>query len=382
MAAESLNYAEIELAALRHNYLALQGLAGPTVRMMAMVKADAYGHGLVEAATTLSEAGARVFGVAEVEEGVRLREAGVAGEIVVVLGSRDYPEIIQYGLSPVVFDLLQLRALAAAAAARGSTVGVHLKVDTGMGRLGITPAEVGAFVAELALRPGVTLAGILSHLPMADMALATPQTLGQCRDFAAAAACAGPEPLRHLANSAALMRYPASHFELVRPGIALYGCYPGGVEGEGGGPHLRPVMSLRSRVIQVKSLPEGAGVSYGHTFITDRPTQLAVLPVGYADGYSRRFSNRGAVLIRGQRAPVRGRVCMNVCMVDVTGIPGVTAGDEAVLLGGHSQEAAGLFAAAGGREYLGADEVAAWMETISYEILCLFGGNNRRIYRY
>ena len=379
MAAESSNRVEIELAALRHNYLALQGTVGAGVKLMAMVKADGYGHGLVPVATALAAVGAKVFGVAEVEEGIRLREAGVAGEIVIVLGSRDYPEIIHHGLSPVVFDLFSLRELSAAAVSARSKVGVHLKVDVGMGRLGIMPEEVPVFVANLAALPGLFLAGILSHLPFADREDGSAPTLGQCRNFAALAA---DIRVRHLANSAALLRYPASHYEMARPGIALYGYYPGGGgEWTEGAPTLRPAMSFYSRVIQVKSLPPGAGVSYGHTFVTARPTRLAVLPVGYADGYLRYFSNRGEVLIRGQRAPVLGRVCMNVCMVDVTDIPGVVVGDEVVLLGRHTPEAlaAGIVEGEGG--WLGADEVAAGMDSISYEILCLFGNSNRRIYR-
>ncbi len=371
MSTGSLNRVEIDLAALRHNLGVIRSRLAPTVRLMAVVKADAYGHGLVPVVRALAARGVDTFAVAEVEEGVRLREAGVTGEIVVLVGAvpEFFPDLVAHGLTPVLYEPGGLDRLSALAVAAGVTVKVHLKVDVGMGRFGIMPQEAAAFAAAVAGRPGLALAGVLSHLPMADGA--GPETERQLAGFEAMLAGLGDPRsdaghLRHIANSAALFRTPAAHFDMVRPGITLYGCAP--VAGEAARLGLRPVMRFVSRVMELKEVPAGYGISYSHTFVTRRPSRLAVLPVGYDHGYLRRLSNRGAVLIRGQRAPLCGNVCMSACVVDVTDLAGVAVGDEVVLLG--SQGGAGI----------DADEVAGWLDTISYEVLCLFGNCNQRVY--
>jgi len=379
MTADSFNAVEIDLAALRENYANIQAVAGAGVRVMAVVKADAYGHGMVAAARSLWEAGARTFGVAEIEEGIALRQAGVGGEIVILLGilPAAAPEIVRHDLTPVLFDLETVAELSRRAVAAQKEVDVHLKVDVGMGRLGIAPEQAVVFASAIAGLPGLRLAGLLSHLPMADQPEAAAATAGQLalfnRVLAQVAALAPADRFVHIANSAGLLYHPASRFNMVRAGISLYGCYPDGAAVPvAGRPVLRPVMRFVSRVLQVKELPAGAGISYGHTFVTSRPTRLAVLPVGYDDGYLRRLSNRAVVLIRGQRMPICGRVCMNACMADITDLPDaatVKPGDEVVLMGCQ------------GDEEIDADQVAAWLETISYEVLCLFGNRNRRIYR-
>lgn len=376
MTSISLNTIEINLAALRSNYLEIRRLLGARVQVMAIVKSDAYGHGLVEASRSLAAAGACVFGVAEVEEGVRLRQAGLNGEIVVLLGALpdSFADVVHYGLTPVVFDRDSLKGLAAVAERRNSRVRVHLKVDVGMGRLGIMPGEVISFAEEINRLAGLHLAGVISHLPAADELDSAGTTMAQLRHFEEIIGrLARLQPnggVCHVANSAGLLNFAASHLDMVRPGITLYGCHPGGGFSTSPMPvNLMPVMSFKTRVLQVKDVPTDTGLSYGHTFVTKRPTRLAVLPVGYDDGYLRRLSNRAEVLIHGRRVPVCGRVCMNACLADVTDLPAtVRPGDEVVLLG-RQQEMS-----------ISAAEVAGWLETISYEVLCLFGARNRRVY--
>ena len=345
---------------------------------MAVVKSDAYGHGLIECARALYSAGARSFGVAEVWEGVKLRNAGLKGDIIVLLGgSREsYEEIINYKLTPVVFEVEFLTGLSETAIRMKGEVNVHLKVDVGMGRIGVMPNEVESYFSLIKRLPGINLSGILSHFPVADEKDALDTTRLQFLKFKDILAYLKTkktgEIVSHIANSAALMYFPKSHLDMVRPGISLYGYYPDGSPARantiGHTLELLPVMSFTTRVIQIKDVEAGYGISYGHTFVTSRKSRIAVLPVGYADGYLRKLSNRAHVLIGGRRAPVCGRVCMNATLVDVTDLPPVHSGDEVVLLGKQ------------GDERITADEIAQWMETISYEVLCLFGSFNERVY--
>jgi alanine racemase len=373
MKAESRNRIRIDCSLLQHNYRCIEEIAGPQVEVMAMVKGDAYGHGMAQAAAAFAACGCRNFGVAEVVEAVRLRDSGITGAVYVMLGFEpDEAELFfQHDLTPVVFQERDIRALALAAKKYGWEIGVHLKVDCGMGRLGLLPHEVASFVTKIEELPGVFLAGIMAHFPEADQRQSTStQAVFSCYRQVLDELGARFQGIRHIANSGATLNFPEMAYDMVRAGISLYGYYPDGGTGVGLAHRCRlaPAMSFATKVIQVKELPAGSGVSYGNTFITRRPTRLAVLPVGYEDGYLRDLSNRGEVLIRGQRAPVRGRVCMNLCMVDVTEIAGVEPGDEVVLLGGQ------------GGETISADEIAGWMGTISYEVLCLFGNTNSRIH--
>ncbi len=375
MASFSYNRVEIDLAALQDNYRSIQETVGQRVRVMAIVKSDAYGHGLIRAARSLYAAGARTFGVAEVEEGAALRKAGLAGEIVVLLGPalETYDDIIRYDLTPVVFDRDHLADLAARAQVADREIGVHVKVDVGMGRLGIMPDEVPSFFRVVEELEGVYPAGIMSHLPMAEDTTSG-ITNGQLEHFKKIMARLQQQagrPLAHIANSAALANNYGTHLDMVRPGITLYGCYPERLDKEKSLLRLRPVMRFKTRVLQVKDVEAGSGISYGHIFVTRRKSRVAVLPVGYDDGYLRRLSNRAQVLIHGQRALVIGRVCMTACMVDITDLAGaetVRAGDEVVLLGRQQHEK------------ITAEEVAEWLETITYEVFCLFGGKNKRVY--
>ncbi|MCX5874989.1 MAG: alanine racemase [Deltaproteobacteria bacterium] len=372
MGTPSWNRVEIDRAALRHNFRQVRQLIGPAVDILAVVKADAYGHGLVPAAQAFAEAGATAFGVAEVEEGVRLRQVGITGQIVIMLGvdRQGAAEAVAHELTPVVYTLEALESLAAQAAKAGCRKGVQIKIDVGMGRLGLLPHEIAPFVVALRRFPNLYLSGIASHFPKADVAgdAITEEQFALFQELLSQVQDEGAGRIRHIANSATLMRYPEMRCDLVRPGISLYGCYPAEWLGQASALDLRPVMRFVTTVLQVKEVPAGQGISYGHRYVTDRPTRLAVLPVGYADGYLRRMAGKAEVLLAGQRAPVRGMICMNACMADVTDIPGVKAGDEAVLLGCQ------------GAGEIRAEEIARWSDTINYEILCLFGSCNRQVY--
>ena len=340
---------------------------------MAMVKADGYGHGMVMAARAFARAGCRAFGVAELREAVLLRQAGMQGDIYVTIGfaEEDAELIFQYQLTPVIYSYAAAQALSRSAVALGQEIGVHVKIDSGMSRLGIFPAEMPMFLDAVSSLPGIKIAGIMSHFPEADnpASMSTPHNFQVFAD-----ACRELKNrfngICHIANSGAVLNFPATCCDMVRSGIALYGYHPAGrvTPGDEKAADLLPAMSFTSRILQVKMLPAGTGVSYGHTFLTRKQTRIAVVPVGYEDGYARILSNRGHVLVHGYPAPILGRICMNMCMIDVDAIEGVLPGDEVVLLG---------------RQGLGnitADDLAEKMGSISYEVLCLLGNNNQREY--
>jgi alanine racemase len=361
----------IDLAALEQNYRRLRALCDPQVKMLAVVKADAYGHGLVPVARRLAAAGADYLGVGSFEEGLRLRGAGIKLPVLLLLGI--LPEEAEWAvaadLEVALFRLDVARALGAAGAHQGKKARVHIKVDTGMGRLGVLPQDTLPFLADLKKLRHLKAMGLISHLAVADQEDKT-YTLKQLQELTsllAAARDAGWKlPLSHIANSAALWELKEAHLGLVRPGLMLYGSPP--APDRPPPVDLAPVMSLTARVLQVKRLPPGSSISYGCTYTTPDWSDIAVLPVGYCNGYSRLFSNRGEVLLHGRRAPIRGRVCMNLTMADVTGIPGVKEGDRAVLLGKDQGE------------QLRAEELADWAQTISYEVFCALGTANIRRY--
>lgn len=373
MSAASFNRIRINRVALQHNYRLLQKKIGDETRLLAMVKADAYGHGMEEAARAFAQAGCLDFGVAELAEGVRLRKSGIEGNIFVFLGfdPLDVDLFFEFDLTPVIFDLKSAKVLSVAAEQHGRQIKIQLKTDCGMSRLGVLPHELPDIVKKIKKMAGVRLSGLCSHFPRADEADAS-HTAAQTTLFAGLTKeVAGDEELTlHTANSGAILYFPKSRFDMVRAGISLYGYYPDGYDGVGRaeGEKLRPAMSFNTRVLQVKTIPAGRGISYGHTFVTERETTIAVLPVGYEDGFLRSLSGRAEVLIQGKRARVLGRVCMNLTMVDVTDIPGVTAGDDVVILGSQ------------GEDKIDGDEIAQWMNSISYEVLCLFGNTNERKY--
>ena len=369
----SFNQVSIDSSALQVNFKILQQRVGPDVRVMAMVKADGYGHGMIQAAVNFTRAGCDCFGVAEISEGISLRRAGIGGQIFVLLGFLPSEEqlFFDYDLTPVIVDHRAIELLSQAAVKNGKELAVHLKVDCGMGRLGIMPSELQEFLSHLEECRGLSLAGIMSHFPMADNP-ASRHTLDMYQHFknVCRQSLKAPPALCHIANSGAALYFPETCCDMVRPGISLYGYYPDGakVRQDHETEKLVPAMSFTTQVVQVKSVPAGTGISYGHSFITDQETRIAVLPVGYADGFLRALSNKAQVLIKGQRARILGRICMNLCMADISGIQGVETGEQVVILGSQ------------GAETITADEIAEWMGTISYEVLCLFGNNNERNY--
>ena len=353
----------MDLAAVVANARAVRG-ARPGKALIAVVKRDAYGHGAVAVARSLRGV-ADIIAVADAEEAAVLRQAGIRAPILLLgpAAAARRGEIERLGLLPSV---TAERDFAGVPGARGGYLGAHLKFDTGMGRLGLDPALADRLAGWLRRRGLRRLAGTWTHLSAADEA---GFTRAQLRRFDAALAAlrrGGIDPgLTHAANSAAVLASPAAcAYRAVRPGLLLYGCVPG----RRPAPRwLRPAMSFRTRVAALRRVARGATISYDHTWRAPREATLAVLPVGYADGYSRLQSNRGEVLIRGRRAPVRGIVCMNLTVVEVTGIRGVAAGDEAVIFGTQ------------GRARIRAEEVAARQATIPYEVLCVAGGLNRRV---
>lgn len=363
--------AEVDLGAIAANVALAVRLAGAGAAVMAVVKADAYGHGAVPVARAALGAGATWLGVAIPEEAEPLRAAGLACRILALgpIPPEQAEVVVALGLDQCVTDPRQAEALGRVATSRGRVVPVHLKVDTGMGRVGITPREARPVAERIGALTGVRLEGLMTHFAEAE-AEDLDFTRAQLSSFSvvidALRAAGIRPPLRHAANSGALLYVPEARLDLVRPGIMLYGCHP-----RGGGqrdPLLLPVLRLRTLVSQVKDVPRGGSVSYGRTFVASRDTRVATLPVGYADGVSRLLSNRGHVLIRGRRAPIIGRVCMDMLMADATAIPDVSVGDEAVLIGRQ-----------GGAE-ITPDEVADLLGTISYEVLCRIGPRVPRTY--
>ncbi len=366
--------AEVDLDALTHNVQQIRRHLKGKVEILAVVKADAYGHGAEAVAKELTLAGVSLFGVACVEEGIALRQSGVALPILVLSGvyPGDLQEVIRNRLTPVLYTWETCRALVEEAKKFPQQVSVHVKVDTGMNRLGFSWRNWGAVVEFLRSQEKLRIEGLLSHLAVAESEDTEDRafTEEQIRRFKACvhqARTAGMEPRYvHLGNSAATVRWEEAQFNLVRTGLILYGVDPGLAREKGIA--LRPALTWKTAVLSVKQVPAGDSVSYGRLYSARRDSLIATLPVGYADGYRRRLSNRGEVLIRGQRARVAGVVCMDLTMVDVTTNPGVQPGDEVVLLGRQ------------GREEISAAEMAGWAESIPYEVLCAIGKRVPRLH--
>ena len=358
-------FAAIDAAALRANFAAIRAMVPADVAVVAVVKANAYGHCAALVAPIFEAAGADYLGVATIEEGVELRAAGVRKPILVLTGaSRDVAACHEHQLSVAVLHRDMVRELAGAR--NPAPLRVHIKVDTGMGRIGVLPADLPALLDEVRRAGCFHIDGIYSHFASADSA--DPEysdyQLRLFRQTVETLARAGERPQYvHIANSAAVLSRPDAHFTMVRPGIILYGAPPAAAFGGDG---FRQAMRLVTHVLELKAVPAEFPISYGQTFVTRRPSLIATLPIGYADGYSRKLSNRASVLIRGQRAPVIGAVCMDLTMVDVTEVGGVQLGDEVVLWGRQN-----------GAE-ISVSEVAAWQETIAYEVLT---GVGRRVPR-
>jgi alanine racemase len=377
--------AEIDLNAIAGNVRELRRLTRPAAKVMAVVKANGYGHGAVEVARTALANGAEWLGVARLAEAASLRKAGI-GTPILVLGytpPADAGHLLDFDLRQSVYSLETAQAYSAAASARGGRIKVHVKVDTGMGRLGLAPAALtgsrsgeavgGDFIREataIVRLPGIETEGIFTHFAASDSAdrsYANSQLSLFLEVLSALRVHGLVFPVRHAANSAAVIQMPESHLDLVRPGIALYGLRPS-EEVDLGRVSLKPAMALKTRIIHLKAVPAGTCISYGMTYRTPSPTTIATIPAGYADGYSRRFSSRGWMLVHGRRVPVLGRVCMDLTMLDVGAVPGARIEDEVVIFGRQ------------GNEFISADDLARELGTINYEIVCDISARVPRIY--
>jgi len=381
-----LIWAEVDLGAIAHNVRELRRCADPTAKVMAVVKANGYGHGAVEVARTALANGAEWLGVARLPEAIPLREAGFEVPILVFgyTPPAEAGRLIDLDLRQSVYSLAAAQAYSAAAAARGRRIRVHVKVDTGMGRLGMVPAALSGktsthavgedFIREataIARLPGLDAEGIFTHFASSDSADTSyaKRQLVLFLDVLASLRTAGLEfAVRHAANSAAAIALPESHLDLVRPGIALYGLRPSD-EVDLRAVSLQPAMALKTRIIHLKSVPAGACISYGMTYRTPSPTVIATIPAGYADGYRRRLSSRSEMLVCGRRVPVVGRVCMDLTMLDVGTVPGVQIEDEVVIFGKQ------------GGESISANDIAQALDTINYEIVCDVAARVPRVYQ-
>ena len=364
-----LNWVEIDAAALRHNLQGFRRAVGSNAELGAVVKSNAYGHGMLETASLASRAGAGWLCVNNLEEAVALREAGLDSKILIMgyVSVTALPEIVRHDLRPVVYNLETVERLDSLGRDSGVRVPLHVKIETGTHRQGILERDVPVFAERIRQAQGVTLEGIYTHFAniedTTNHAFAERQIEAFDRATRAFADAGCPAAMRHSACSAAALLFDRTHLDLVRLGIALYGLWPSKetylscLERGRELVDLRPALTWKTRVAQLKEIDEGAYVGYGCSWKATRPSRLAVLPVGYAEGYDRGLSGVSHVLIRGRRAPIRGRVCMNICLVDVTDISAVQLEDEVVLLGTQDGET------------VSAEQLAAWAGTISYEIV-------------
>ncbi len=381
----SLIRAEIDLNAIAHNTKTLRSIALPNARFMAVVKANGYGHGDIQVAQTALENGADSIGVARSDEGKRLRNAGISAPILVFgyIPPENIQDLIAYDLTSTVYSCDTAAILSEKAVSEGHPIRVHVKVDTGMGRIGFLPDQLRCAggdndqftsivgdVLSIANLPGIVIEGVYTHFATTDF-----QKEGFARNqlnlFLAVVDCVeqkGVAPsIKHAANSGALLSMPESHLDMVRSGIALYGLQPP-VPDTSVSVDLKPAMSLKTSVVHVKQVPENFTISYGCTYHTDRPTTIATVPVGYADGFNRLLSCGGQMLVNGQKAPVVGRVCMDLTMLDVGHIPNVKLGDEVVVFGEQSGTA------------IRVDDLADTLDTINYEIVTSISERVPRVY--
>jgi len=361
-------WAEVDLEAVRFNFRLARNLLPPGTPMLPVVKADAYGHGAVPISRVLEEEGASILSVATVAEGAELRKAGIESSIL-ILGRMTRSEIDaalrwQCEISIACPEMAQ--AVSKAAVRKGITVPVHIKVDTGMTRLGIPWETAPKEIVRMASLPGMKIKGVFTHFANADLGDRefTRIQRGRFQTIRQELGKSGVAALFHMANSAGVLTAQGAEGTGARPGIMLYGSPPSHIVSAQG---LAPVLSWKCRVLQIHDVQAGIGISYGHDYITERPSRIATIAAGYADGYPRSLANKGQVLLHGRRAPVRGRITMDMTMVDVTDIPEAAPGDEVVLIGRQEGET------------ISAGELASWAGTISYEILC---GISHRVKRY
>ena len=375
-----LIWAEVDLNAIAHNVHELRRMTNPSVRLMVAVKANAYGHGIIEVARQVLRSGADALGVARIDEGVRIREAGIDAPILVFGYSppSEAARLYEFDLIQTVYSYETARALADTASSLGIKNNVHLKVDTGMGRLGLLPDSRRATPADSAVEEvksiaglsGLKLEGIFTHFATADWSDKSyaKQQFQIFVKFLDQLHQSGVKfSVRHAANSGAIIDMPQTHLDMVRAGISIYGLYPSD-EIDKSRIKLLPAMSLKAKIIHLKKVPAGFNVSYGITHETKKPTTIATIPIGYGDGFSRLMSSNGHMLVHGQKAPIIGRVCMDLTMIDVGHIPEVEIEDEAVVFGRQ------------GNAFISADEIANLTGTINYEVVTRISNRVPRVY--
>ncbi|MCG9967633.1 alanine racemase [Pelotomaculum terephthalicicum JT] len=366
-------WAEIDLDAIANNVREIRRVTKSTAKVLAVVKANGYGHGAVEVSRVALANGASWLGVARISEGVALRKAGLEAPVLVLsyIPPEQAGEVVRHRLSQAVYTREMALVLAEAAARRGTRAKVHIKVDTGMGRIGLMPGpDIVEEILRMAKIPNLEIEGIFTHFADADAAdkhytnMQLERFLGITEELRRGGL---DIPLKHAANSPALMEMPEAHLDMVRAGIIVYGLSPSD-RFKQSSLKLIPAMSLKAKVAYVKKVPAGFKVSYGCTFTTVQPTVIATLPLGYADGYPRSLSSKGEVLLNGRRSPVIGRVCMDQIMVDAGSASDIKMGDEAVIIGRQ------------GDEEITADETAMKLGTINYEVVCMISLRVPRIY--
>ena len=361
-------WAEVNLKNLAHNFRQVKKILSPSTKVMVTVKADAYGHGLIPVADTLQRLGVDYFGVASIDEGIALRKAKINSSILVLgmILKEDIEPLFRFAITPMVCTLELAKALNARARVLNRVIKVHVKVDTGMGRVGALPADALTLIGALRKLKNIEIEGLFTHFAFADLDKNfTHYQIRLFNELADSLKKSGFSiPFIHAANSIGVINYAHSHFTMVRPGLVIYGLYP---KSEGINLKLKPLLSLKTRIVFTKRLPKGCGISYGHIYLTPRETTIVTLPIGYGDGYPRNLANKAPVLIHGKRFKVCGQVCMDQIMVDV-GNAKVRVGDEAVLIGRQ------------GTHTITTEELAGLSGTIPYEIVCGLGSRIPRVY--
>lgn len=370
-------WAEINITNLDFNIKQIKEKVGPGKKITGIIKADGYGHGAVKVATVLRANGIDSFGVATLSEAVRLREAGFVLEEILILGLTPEPyadTIVEHRLTPVVCGFKNAQAISKAAEKAGIIIKGFIAADTGMGRIGYNPEDAASIedIKAISELPNFRIQGLFSHFATADAEDKTYSAVQEQRFMVFHKKLLNADieiPCRTFANSAAIMEIASSHYEMVRPGIILYGCYPSD-EVDRSQIKLKPVMSVKANIVQLKKVTAGTSISYGRKYTATKDSLIATIPLGYADGFPRPYSSRGKVIINGVFAPIAGNICMDQCMIDVTNVPYARLGDEVTIMGKD-----GIY------EIL-ADDIASATGTINYEIVCAFGQRLPKVYVY
>lgn len=366
-----LTWAEINLKAIKNNLNQIKAIVEPEgSKVLAVIKDNAYGHGAIEIAKIAQSIDINTFGVATIEEAIQLRQAGIDGSILIFccILPEQTETVVEYEIIQTVCDLNICNALSESAKRLGKPAKVHIKIDTGMGRIGVPYDKAINFIEQVYQMPNIVVDGIYTHFASSDTEREfTESQISRFRSVITSLDRKGINiPVKHSANSAGVLNFPSAYFNMVRPGLIIYGLYP--CDNPIRKVALEPALSLKTRVVFIKDLPTGHSISYERTYTTKRPTKVATIAVGYGHGYSRKLSNIGEVLIRGKRANIIGLICMDQCLCDVTDIPNVSVGDEVALIGKQ------------GNDEITADEIANKIGTISYEVVCGIHSNVKRVY--